>query len=104
MITTALWLPVSHVIICRGRMVNLDEGESVSITPLLATSRPHVVEAAANDETFVINGEVFKAKTYCFGVNRGDKVLFTSGSASGACVSAEFIVSRTGKSCSVWCE
>lgn len=103
-ITTGLWLPVSNVILCSGRMINVDDGESVSVTPVLATTRSHIIQATANDKTFIINGEVFKAKTYCFNVNRGDKVLFTSGSASGACVSAEFIVTRTGKSCSVWCE
>lgn len=66
--------------------------------------RWHVVEAAANDEVFVINGEVFKARTYCFNVHEGDRVLFVEGSALGACASAKFVVQRTGNVCAVWCE
>lgn len=62
------------------------------------------VEASVNDETFIINGNVFKAKTYCFGVNKGDRVKFVEGSASGVCLSAKFINMRTGDVCSVWCE
>lgn len=64
----------------------------------------HEVTAAVNDETFIINGEVFKAKTYCFNFEKGDKVIFTSGSASGVCTSAEFVNLRTGKVCKAWCE
>lgn len=64
----------------------------------------YVVDAAVNDETFVINGEVFKAQTYCFGINPGDRVIFVSGSAFGACVSAEFVVVSTGRTCRCWCE
>lgn len=66
--------------------------------------REYVIQAAVNDETFIINDAVFKAKTYCFGVQQGDKVIFTAGSPSGVCVSAEFIVLRTGRTCRCWCE
>ena len=62
------------------------------------------IEKAINDETFIINGEVFKAQTYCFDVNESDKVIFTEGSALGACASAEFVDLRTGNICKVWCE
>jgi hypothetical protein len=62
------------------------------------------IEKAINDETFIINGEVFKAQTYCFNVNESDKVIFTEGSALGACASAEFVDLRTGNICKVWCE
>ena len=62
------------------------------------------IEKAINDETFIINGEVFKAQTYCFDVNESDKVIFTKGSALGACASAEFVDLRTGNICKVWCE
>ena len=58
------------------------------------------VEASVNDETFIINGEVFKAQTYCFNVNKGDRVKC----ATGACASAKFINMRTGQVCEVWCE
>ena len=62
------------------------------------------IEKAINDETFIINGEVFKAQTYCFNVNESDKVIFTKGSALGACASTEFVDLRTGNICKVWCE
>lgn len=64
----------------------------------------YVVEASVNDETFVINANVFKAKTYCFNVGKGDRVKFVEGSASGACASAKFVNMRTGDVCAVWCE
>ena len=62
------------------------------------------IEASVNDETFIINGEVFKAQTYCFNMNKGDRVKFVEGSALGACASAKFINMRTGAVCAVWCE
>ena len=62
------------------------------------------VEKSINDEKFIINGEVYEAKTYCFNIDDGDKVIFTEGSAYGACASAEFIVVKTGNKCEVWCE
>lgn len=62
------------------------------------------VEKSVNDETFIINGEVFKARTYCFNVNDGDRVIFLSGSPYGACAMAEFLDLRTKKTCKVWCE
>jgi hypothetical protein len=57
-----------------------------------------------NDETFIINGEVFKAHTFCFKVNKGDRVKFVEGSAMGACANAKFLNMRTGDVCEVWCE
>lgn len=62
------------------------------------------IEASVNDETFIINRQVFKAKTYCFNVNRGDRVKFVEGSPAGVCVSAKFLNMRTGDVCNVWCE
>jgi len=67
-------------------------------------TREYLVEASVKDETFIINGEVFEAKTFCFGVQSGDKVIFTQGSPLGVCVSAEFVVLRTGNKCSCWCK
>lgn len=62
------------------------------------------IQAAVNDETIVINNEVFKARTYCLGWGEGDKVLFLAGSAFGACATAElFNLDRKSK-CAVWCE
>ena len=62
------------------------------------------IEAAANDETFIINGEVFKARTYCFGWEKDDHVIFLEGSPSGACASATLYNRRTEDTCEVWCE
>lgn len=112
-VTTSIWLPVSEVVVCQGKMVNVDDDESVQVTPILlegsapagSASRPsYIVEAAAEDETFVINGEIFKAKTYCSNLEKGDKVIFVSGSAFGACTSARILNLRTQRVCDVWCE
>jgi hypothetical protein len=64
----------------------------------------YVIEASANDETFIIIGEVFKAKTYCFGFEKGDRVKFLSGSPFGACATATILNLGTGNTCEVWCE
>ena len=64
----------------------------------------YVVESAVNDETFVINGNVYKAKTYCFHINRGDRVVFADGSAMGVCTSAKLVNLNNGETCAVWCE
>jgi len=66
--------------------------------------REYPVEVSHDDELFIINGERFEARTYCFGVNEGDRVIFLEGSPYGACVSAEFLNLRTDKVCKVWCE
>lgn len=111
-ITTALWLPISSITLCGSKMIN-DE-ESVTVRPLTGTgarseSAPttygsYEVEAAVDDETFVINGSVFKAKTYCFGFRKGDRVQFLEGSPLGVCVSAKVLNLRAEKTCDVWCE
>ena len=62
------------------------------------------IEVSHNDELFIINGEKYEAKTYCFNMEEGDKVIFLSGSAFGACASAEILNLRTKKTCKVWCE
>jgi hypothetical protein len=111
-IKTTLWLPVSQVAECGNLLVNLNAGEAVNAQPIAGkfgyvggSSGPwHVVQAATGDETFVVGNHVFKAKTYCFGVESGDRVLFVSGRANGVCTSAAFLVARTEKICNVWCE
>lgn len=62
------------------------------------------IEVSHNDELFVINGEKYEAKTYCFGMEEGDQVIFLSGSPYCACASAELLNLRTKKTCGVWCE
>lgn len=62
------------------------------------------IQAAVNDETFIINGEVFKAKTYCMGWDEGDRVIFIEGNANGACASATLYNKNREETCEVWCE
>ncbi len=69
------------------------------------TSRPsYEIEVSHNDELFVINGEKFEAKTYCFNMEEGDRVIFLDGSPLGACASATLLNLRTRDKCEVWCE
>ena len=77
---------------------------SFCLTPIAFAMTTYPVEVSYNDETFIINGETFKAKTYCFNINEGDSVVFLEGSASGTCVSAVFKDLNTGRECRVWCE
>jgi len=74
----------------------------LSNTSFAATS--YYIEAASNDETFIINGEVFKAQTYCLGWDEGQRVLFIEGSPFGACASAKLYNLNREESCNVWCE
>lgn len=71
---------------------------------LFAYSTEYEIEVSNNDELFIINGERFEAKTFCFGMEEGDRVIFLEGSALGACASAEILNLRTNKTCEVWCE
>lgn len=74
----------------------------LSIVSLAADS--YVIEAAVNDEKFVINGELFVAHTYCFGWDEGDEVMFLDGSPYGACATATLYNKRKKNTCKVWCE
>lgn len=114
-VDTALWLPATEVVVCNGKIINTDDNESADVTPISAgrsggltrggtTKSNYAVEASANDETFVINREVFKAKTYCFNFEKGDRVVFVEGSPLGACASAKLLNLRTNEVCEVWCE
>lgn len=69
------------------------------------SSRPsYEIEVSHNDELFIINGEKFEAKTYCFNMEEGDQVIFLEGSPLGACASATFLNLRSRDKCEVWCE
>lgn len=68
------------------------------------TNSGYIIEVSYNDELFIINGEKFKAKTYCFNMEVGDPILFLEGSPLGACVSAVIYNKRTKRECGVWCE
>jgi hypothetical protein len=112
-VVTSIWLPVSEVIVCDGKLINVDDGQSAAARPFEPRSTRgrrttgatgYTIQASANDEMLVINSEVFKAKTYCFGFEKGDLVKFLFGSPFGACASATLLHFRTGKTCEVWCE
>jgi hypothetical protein len=78
---------------------------AIAFTTLVsAQTRQYEIQVSHNDELFIINGEKFVAKTYCFNMQKGDKVIFISGRPSGACVSAELLNLRTDRVCRVWCE
>jgi hypothetical protein len=62
------------------------------------------IQASANDEWFLINGEKYQAKTYCFNFEKGDQVKFIDGSPYGVCISAKLVDLRTNQICEVWCE
>jgi len=62
------------------------------------------IEVSHNDELFIINDEKFEAKTYCFDMEEGDRVIFLEGSPNGVCVAAKILNLRTKKVCEVWCE
>lgn len=77
------------------------------LTPRVRTARRadvYPIETSHNDELFIINGEKFEAKTYCFNMEEDDEVMFLEGSAFGACASATLLNLRTREKCEVWCE
>jgi hypothetical protein len=65
-----------------------------------------IVVASAKDETFVIatrwGNQKFTAQTYCFNVEKEDRVVFSR--STGTCADNEFTDSRTGSKCKVWCD
>lgn len=74
----------------------------LSVVAMAATQ--YEIDVSHNDEIFVINGEKFEAKTYCFNMEEGDRVIFIDGSPNGACASAKLLNLRTKNICEVWCE
>lgn len=76
----------------------------LAFTSLVSASTRYEIEVSHDDELFVINGERYEAKTFCFNMEEGDMVIFLEGSAYGACVSAEILNLRTNDVCEVWCE
>ena len=64
----------------------------------------YAVESSVDDDTFVINGHVFHAKSFCLHVREGDMVVFIEGRADAYCSTATFVNVRTGERCQVLCE
>lgn len=56
-----------------------------------------------SDEKWLIDDEIYEAKTYCFGLYEGDRIKFIEGTP-GVCVSAKFIKENSNDICEVWCE
>lgn len=77
---------------------------AIAFSALASAATSYEIEMSHNDELFIINGEKFEAKTYCFNMEVGDRVIFLSGSPFGACVSAEVLNLRTRRTCRLWCE
>jgi hypothetical protein len=78
---------------------------AIAFTTLVsAQTRQYEIQVSHNDELFIINGEKFRARTLCFNMRAGDRVIFISGSPLGACASAELLNLRTEKVCKVFCE
>ena len=69
-----------------------------------STPSAYPIEAVANDEIFVINGEKFEAQTYCLGWTENESVIFLDGSEYGACASASIFNISRAESCDVWCD
>jgi hypothetical protein len=71
---------------------------------IVIAATKYEIEVSHDDELFIINEERYEARTYCFNMEEGDKVIFIKGSPYGACASAEILNLRTNKVCKVWCE
>src|SRR3972149_9703182 len=61
----------------------------LSISCVAMAKQKYEIETSINDEKFIINGELFEAKTYCFDMEEGDMAGFFAGHANGACASAK---------------
>ena len=64
----------------------------------------YIVEKNTMDYKFIINGQLFKAKTYCLGMKQGDRVIFLEGSPDGDCRTAKIKDLETGVVCFFTCE
>lgn len=83
------WLPVTALLV---------------VASTVSAATEYEIEVSHNDEFFIINGEKYEAKTYCFNMEEGDPVIFLEGSPYGACASASIFNLRTKEVCEVWCE
>ena len=77
---------------------------AIAFSSITSATTSYVIEVSHNDDFFIINGEKFTAKTYCFNMEEGDRVIFIEGSPLGVCVSATVVNLRTRNTCSLWCE
>ncbi len=62
------------------------------------------IELAHNDQTFIIDDEVYKAQGICSGWLPGQRVTFAAGNTPGMCVNATLLNIDTFETCDVWCK
>ena len=74
------------------------------ITMPVFSAASYEIEATADDKTFIINDELFGAKTYCMNWDEGQRVIFIEGSPYGACATAVLYNLDREEKCEVWCE
>ena len=66
--------------------------------------KTYTVEKNKIDYIFTIAGRKYTAKTYCYGISIGDRVVFLEGDPESACNSAKFKNLNTGTICYCWCD
>jgi hypothetical protein len=66
--------------------------------------KSYQIEVSHDDQYFVINGQNYRARTFCYNMLVGDRVIFLEGNEYGNCTTAVITNLRTGQTCEVWCE
>lgn len=93
-----------RVNLAERKVSNKSQSQAPAARVRRRSASSYTIDKAINDETFIINGEVFKAQTYCLGWDDGDEVVFIEGSEFGACASAKLFNKDRDEVCDVWCE
>lgn len=93
---------LKHIKGMKMKLIALIFATALSTSAIAAST--YEVEAINNmEDKLVINSEVFEAKTYCYGFEEGDKVIFIEGDANAVCTSAKIFNTRNENTCSLWC-
>lgn len=69
---------------------------------LSARNQQYFIDSNINDQKFLIDGNLYSAKTYCFSMYEGDAVIFLEN--KDLCISNTIINLKNGNKCDVWCE
>ena len=64
----------------------------------------YIVDKNTMDYKFIINGNLYEAKTHCLGMRQGDRVIFLEGSPDGECQTAKIKDLETGVVCFFYCD
>ena len=94
------WSVEKHLGIVDLKKPTKTKEPSVENVPM---QKGYPIEMDYNDELFIINGEKYEAKTYCFGWKKG-KCNISRGSAIGACATAKLLNLNRNEVCEFWCE